>query len=55
MVIPSLRYLDDESKDGAFNMAGDQALLVLCNENEILPTLRLYGWSRPTVSIGYSG
>ena len=55
MVIPSLRYLEDGPRDGAFNMAGDQALLILCNENEIRPTLRLYGWSRPTVSVGYSG
>jgi lipoate-protein ligase A len=35
------------------NMALDEALLVLIGRGESPPTLRLYGWSRPTVSLGY--
>lgn len=39
---------------GRRNMAVDRALLTACGEGRIAPTVRLYGWSVPTVSIGYS-
>tara|TARA_B100000686_G_scaffold191894_1_gene198526 strand:- start:575 stop:1387 length:813 start_codon:yes stop_codon:yes gene_type:complete len=55
MAIKAWRYLDGEREDGVFNMAADQALLTLCNEGKSPPTIRLYGWRKPTVSIGYSG
>ena len=54
MIFAPWRYLDGGLEDGAFNMAADQALLILCNEGKSPPTLRLYGWRKPTVSIGYS-
>lgn len=34
------------------NMAIDEALLLLCDEQPRV-TLRFYGWSRPTLSLGY--
>ncbi len=36
------------------NMAEDSALLADCEQGLIPPTLRLYGWSEPAISLGYS-
>ena len=38
--------------DGAWNMALDEALLLRAEERRI-PSLRFYGWSSPTLSLGY--
>ncbi|MBC8285183.1 MAG: lipoate--protein ligase family protein, partial [Nitrospinae bacterium] len=35
-------------------MITDRAILLACNEGQVPATLRLYGWKRPTLSIGYS-
>ena len=48
------RVILDPLGDGAINMAKDRAILIACNEGETPATLRLYGWQRPTLSIGYS-
>lgn len=45
----SWRLLRDPPGPAAWNMAVDEALL-LCGAG---PVLRLYGWTRPTVSLGY--
>ena len=50
----SCRVIQDPLGDGAFNMAKDRAILIACNEGEAPATLRLYGWKKPTLSIGYS-
>lgn len=42
----------DAPRDGATNMAVDQAILQ-CTGQTNVPTLRLYGWSKPTLSLGY--
>jgi lipoate-protein ligase A len=47
--MPSLRLLPRRDDDGPGNMALDEALL----EQAAVPTLRLYGWSPPAVSLGY--
>lgn len=44
-----LQLLLDQARDGALNMAIDQALL----ETMQVPLLRVYQWSEPTISIGY--
>ncbi len=36
------------------NMAEDSALLAKCEQGLIPPTLRLYGWSEPAITLGYS-
>ena len=46
-----LRVIYDNKHDAYWNMAFDEALLV--HLHEIGPTLRLYGWEPPAVSIGY--
>ncbi|MEK9627710.1 MAG: biotin/lipoate A/B protein ligase family protein [Nitrospinota bacterium] len=48
------RIIKDPLGDGLLNMATDRAMLEACNEGKAPPTLRLYGWKRPTLSIGYS-
>lgn len=45
----SLRLLDDLTADGPEQMAADEALL----EAATGPTLRVYTWHPPTVSLGY--
>jgi len=48
-----LRLLDDPLLTGPVNMARDEALLTLVGDGESPPTLRLYEWSPPTISLGY--
>ena len=50
------RLLVDEPRDGAWNMAVDEAILERYerSDGEIPPTLRLYGWAPPAVSLGKS-
>lgn len=48
------RLIEDGSGDGEMNMATDRAILQACGEGKAPPTLRLYGWREPTVTIGYS-
>jgi lipoate-protein ligase A len=51
MSLVSLRLLPFAVADGPSNMAVDEALLHSAVEG--LATLRFYGWSAPTVSLGY--
>jgi lipoate-protein ligase A len=46
------RLIEDGAAPGAWNMAVDDALLEAARRNEAPPTLRLYRWSRPTLSLG---
>ena len=50
---PSIRLLQDPPLPGPTNMARDEALLICVGETTSPPTLRLYQWSEPTVSLGY--
>jgi lipoate-protein ligase A len=47
------RLLSDPSLGGAVNMARDEALMVQVGRGESPPTLRLYQWNEPTISLGY--
>jgi lipoate-protein ligase A len=47
--VRNLRLLPEQFADGATNMATDEALLEAAER----PTLRLYGWTRATISLGY--
>jgi len=50
---PTCRLLPFAVHDGALNMAIDEALLLSCLAGGPALTLRLYGWARPTLSLGY--
>ncbi len=48
-----MRLIIDGERDGAFNMALDEAMLILRSVNAIPNTLRLYIFKPSTVTIGY--
>jgi lipoate-protein ligase A len=48
------RVILDKDRSAAMNMALDEALHVSCVEPGGRPTLRLYGWTNPSLSLGYS-
>lgn len=49
----TMRILQDPPLDGPTNMARDETLLTLVGAGNCLPTLRLYEWNEPTISLGY--
>lgn len=44
--------IDSGPAEGAWNMALDRAIQLARSEGEVPPTLRLYRWVRPTVTLG---
>ncbi len=48
------RYLITPAAPGAWNMAVDEAILEHLGQGEALPTLRLYAWDPPCLSLGHS-
>lgn len=46
-------FLDSGFNDAAVNMALDESLLNWHSKGEIPPTLRFYGWSSPSLSVGH--
>ena len=48
------RFLDSGCHDAAFNMAVDEALLLSHEAGHSPPTLRVYAWAAPTLSLGYA-
>ncbi|UCC31001.1 MAG: hypothetical protein JSU86_01735 [Phycisphaerales bacterium] len=48
-----IRVLQDPPLDGPSNMARDEALMLRVGRSESPPTLRLYQWDAPTISLGY--
>lgn len=44
--------IDDGPAEGAWNMALDRAIQLAHQAGEVPPTLRLYSWVRPTVTLG---
>ena len=51
---PAWRVVITPAASGAWNMALDEAILELAGRKETLPTLRLYAWSPPCLSLGYA-
>jgi lipoate-protein ligase A len=48
------RFVNTGAHDAASNMALDEALLVMHEAGATPPTLRVYGWCQPTLSLGYA-
>lgn len=48
------RFLNTGSSDAASNMAIDEALLLTHEAGVTPPTLRVYAWDAPTLSLGYA-
>lgn len=47
------RFIDAGNDTAYYNMAMDEAIASAVKKGYSPPTLRLYGWDRPSVSIGY--
>jgi lipoate-protein ligase A len=47
------RLILDGKASAAFNMAADEAILRAYADGEVPATLRLYGWDKPAISLGY--
>jgi lipoate-protein ligase A len=48
------RLIRSPAAPGAWNMAADEAILESSGRGETPPTLRLYAWSPPCLSLGYA-
>jgi lipoate-protein ligase A len=48
------RLIVNKPTNGAWNMAVDESILIAVGRGEVLPTLRLYAWEPPCLSIGYA-
>lgn len=48
------RLIRTPPADGAWNMAVDEAILESVAQGTVRPTLRLYAWSPPCLSLGYA-
>jgi lipoyl(octanoyl) transferase len=48
------RIIVEDELSGSWNMAVDQAILRSIEAGESGPVVRLYGWKKPTLSLGYS-
>ena len=48
------RLLIDQPAGGAWNMAVDEAILESAGSGHSMPTLRLYAWQPPCLSLGYA-
>jgi lipoate-protein ligase A len=48
------RLIKTPPASGAWNMAVDEAILQAVGRKEVLPTLRLFAWDPPCISLGYA-
>lgn len=48
------RLIKTPPSTGAWNMAVDEAILEHVQSNEVMPTLRLYAWTPPCLSLGHA-
>lgn len=51
---PPWRFVNTGAREAACNMALDEALLVGHETGAMPPTLRVYSWCQPTLSLGYA-
>lgn len=51
--IDTIRFIQDPALTGPENMGRDEALLQRVGRGDSPPTLRLYRWNPPTISLGY--
>ncbi len=54
VTVSSWRFLNTGADGGAVNMAIDEAMLIGVNRGTTPPTVRVYAWDPPTVSLGYA-
>lgn len=47
-----LRFINFQSYAADYNMAVDEAISIFVRKDKSLPTMRVYGWEKPSVSLG---
>lgn len=47
-----IRFIDSGALDASLNMAIDEAISIYVRKGKSLPTVRFYGWIKPSVTIG---
>ena len=47
------RLIDNSTHNGFYNMAVDEAIMILHSKNKVPPTLRFYSWEPAALSLGY--
>ncbi len=52
MIIPEWRLIDSGPGDAFYNMSVDEAIAAEVRKGAAAPTLRLYGWDRPSLTLG---
>jgi lipoyl(octanoyl) transferase len=54
MRLAQWRLVRTAPSNGAWNMAVDEAILEAAGSRQVLPTLRLYAWTPPCLSLGFA-
>jgi lipoate-protein ligase A len=54
MMMQTWRFIDTGSHEAAWNMALDEVLFLSHEDGRVPPTLRVYAWRTPTLSLGYA-
>src|SRR5512133_3127465 len=54
MQLSQWRLIKTTPASGAWNMAVDEAILEAVGRRQALPTLRLYAWAPPCLSLGFA-
>jgi lipoate-protein ligase A len=52
MIVSEWRLIDSGPGDAFYNMALDEAIATGVRKGAAAPTLRLYGWDRPSLTLG---
>ena len=53
LIVDKVRLFLDVARLGAENMAIDEAILTAVGRGSAEATIRFYGWSEPTISLGH--
>jgi lipoate-protein ligase A len=51
-MVNAYRFLDTGAQDAALNMAIDEAVLLCHLQGQVPPTLRVFSWTQPSISLG---
>jgi lipoate-protein ligase A len=53
MILQKWRLITNTSNNAFYNMAVDEAIMILHSQNKVPPTLRFYSWEPAALSLGY--
>jgi lipoate-protein ligase A len=53
MILQKWRLIENNTNNAFYNMAVDEAIMILHSQNKVPPTLRFYSWEPAALSLGY--